>query len=266
MAESSASAYTADKTLITGSSGVSRWHALEGRSGTQPVVTSLPPLSADEDPFFTSDLHLGHALVSGLRSGLDADGHPLIDEHTQAVITNWNATVGPDDTVIILGDAAMGKLDGSLPLLSQLNGKKFLVPGNHDRMSNAYHQKGAPDVVAAKRAGWVARYEEEGGLTVLPEQIALDEFDLSHFPFSGDHGSTAEGGEEYEQRFTHLRPIPRGRPLLHGHVHEEWDVLTHVESGLPMVNVGLDPNGMRPVRLSAIREKLSRRSATDNAK
>jgi calcineurin-like phosphoesterase family protein len=49
-----------------------------------------------------------------------------------AMIQNWNSVVRPDDIIYHLGDFCMG---GRKPeeYLCRLNGKLFLVPGNHDK-------------------------------------------------------------------------------------------------------------------------------------
>jgi calcineurin-like phosphoesterase family protein len=240
--------YTEDKQLVTGQSGLRRWHA-----AVQDVSTGAPP-----DFFLASDMHIGHLNMSKWR-GFGTEEAPDVDGHDETVIGLWNDTVKPDDVVLILGDAAMGKLDRSLPMLGSLNGEMFLVPGNHDRMSPAYHHKGDQEVVMAKRADWVRRYEQEGNLTVLPTEMEFEEFDISHFPYEGDHGTTEDPNAE--QRYSELRPEARGRDLLHGHVHSEWDIRTDPNSGLEMFNVGLDANGLKPVRLSAIRARLAARKA-----
>jgi Predicted phosphoesterase or phosphohydrolase len=80
--------------------------------------------------FYISDLHIGHANV------LQFDNRPFftLDEMHQAIINNWNSAVGKGDDVYILGDFAW-KNDDGLEVIKQLNGKKFLIKGNHDRLS-----------------------------------------------------------------------------------------------------------------------------------
>lgn len=80
--------------------------------------------------FYISDLHIGHANV------LQFDNRPFftLTEMHQAIINNWNSAVGKGDDVYILGDFAW-KNDDGLEVIKQLNGKKFLIKGNHDRLS-----------------------------------------------------------------------------------------------------------------------------------
>ena len=87
--------------------------------------------------YFTADLHLGH------RNIIDYSGRPFRDaeEMNDALVERWNATVGPTDDVIVLGDFAMGRIAETLPLVALLNGRKVLLAGNHDRCWHG-HKKG----------------------------------------------------------------------------------------------------------------------------
>ena len=51
------------------------------------------------------------------------------------MISLWNETVGPQDIIYILGDFANGNLETIKNLVSQLNGYKILIKGNHDILS-----------------------------------------------------------------------------------------------------------------------------------
>jgi calcineurin-like phosphoesterase family protein len=77
--------------------------------------------------FFTSDSHFGHANI------IKHCNRPFDDVKSmdEALIKNWNAVVGPDDEVWHLGDVCLDyKL--AFKYVSQLNGKKILILGNHD--------------------------------------------------------------------------------------------------------------------------------------
>jgi len=54
-----------------------------------------------------------------------------------AMIENWNGVVDKDDTVYHLGDFALGRSCDYVKrvnaILDLLNGKKYLIKGNHDR-------------------------------------------------------------------------------------------------------------------------------------
>lgn len=78
--------------------------------------------------FFTSDLHLGHRNI--IQFEKDARPFDSVEAHDEAIIANWNAVVGPDDVVWVLGDVCFGRR--TIPKLAALKGRKHLVMGNHD--------------------------------------------------------------------------------------------------------------------------------------
>lgn len=78
--------------------------------------------------YYIADLHFGHKNV------LSFDNRPFktIEDHDQALIENWNNTVGMDDDVYILGDISWGNSTDTINIFRQLNGTLHLVRGNHD--------------------------------------------------------------------------------------------------------------------------------------
>lgn len=80
--------------------------------------------------FFTSDLHFGHENV------IRFDNRPFssIEEMDEELIKRWNAKVGKDDLVYVLGDLIWKSRNDDAPaILNSLNGQKYLIKGNHDR-------------------------------------------------------------------------------------------------------------------------------------
>ncbi len=57
------------------------------------------------------------------------------EEMDERIVKNWNLTVKKDDTVFLVGDV------GNEKMLPELNGKKILVRGNHDRLSEEEYKK-----------------------------------------------------------------------------------------------------------------------------
>lgn len=56
------------------------------------------------------------------------------EEMDEWMIEQWNNTVRPKkDEVVILGDFCLGKGERANELLQRLNGKKYLITGNHDK-------------------------------------------------------------------------------------------------------------------------------------
>ncbi len=78
--------------------------------------------------FFTADLHLGHKAIVNFASR----NFKTIEEHDDCLIENYNSVVGRKDVVYILGDLAW---NNHRHYIHALNGKKVLVLGNHDKMS-----------------------------------------------------------------------------------------------------------------------------------
>ena len=56
-----------------------------------------------------------------------------MDEMNQQIIQNWNSVVSDKDQVFLLGDVAFCSKSRAKELVSQLNGTKILIMGNHDR-------------------------------------------------------------------------------------------------------------------------------------
>lgn len=53
--------------------------------------------------------------------------------HDKWVIDTWNKTVGKKDIVYICGDFTFMRPDIAKKILSKMNGRKFLILGNHDK-------------------------------------------------------------------------------------------------------------------------------------
>ena len=179
--------------------------------------------------WFTADLHFGHANIIGY------SGRPFADAAAmnEALIERWNAAVQPDDTVWVLGDVALGRIDESLDLVTQLHGRKLLLAGNHDRCWAGH---------GARADGWAERYLAAGFAEVHQGRthIAVDRKRTlaCHFPYRGDSHD--------HDRYVAERPVDKGEWLLHGHVHERWR-----QRGR-MINVGVDAWGCGPVDESTL--------------
>lgn len=78
--------------------------------------------------WFTSDLHFSH----------DRDfvwqerGFNSIQEMNEKIIENFNSVIEPDDILYILGDCMLNDNEAGEKYLSQINGKKIFIRGNHD--------------------------------------------------------------------------------------------------------------------------------------
>ena len=110
----------------------------------------------------------------------------------------WNRKVRPKDEVVILGDFAISKGKETNELLKSLNGKKFLIVGNHDKMflSDKEFDRSAFE--------WIKDYAR---LSDNKRGIVL-----SHYPmlcYDGQYRRDENG-------------VPK-RYMLYGHVHNTAD-------------------------------------------
>jgi calcineurin-like phosphoesterase family protein len=165
--------------------------------------------------FYTSDWHFNHDFVARLRGFADAE------EHDEALIAATNKTVTKRDQLWVLGDVFMGSVTKGLEKISRLNGTKHIVLGNHD----------APYPSRGKSHNQMRRFLEVFESIHLHEQHVIDGHKvlLSHTPYEGDHA-------DREDRYVQWRLPDMGLPLLHGHVHDEW------EFNGRQFNVGVDHN------------------------
>lgn len=90
--------------------------------------------------FFTSDTHFGH------ENAIKFDNRPFetVEEMNEELIRRWNAKVGEDDTVYVLGDMIWKpRNEEATAIIKKLNGKIILIKGNHDSFVNNETNKNA---------------------------------------------------------------------------------------------------------------------------
>ncbi len=130
--------------------------------------------------YFISDTHFDHANV------IKYCNRPFknVEDMNEVIINNWNSVVGKDDIIYHLGDFAF-YIQDLCETVNRLNGKIFLIRGNHDRKTITYYNN--------------------SGLEIIPTQTKLDEYKiiLSHRPLMDDQ-------------------IPSGYINVHGHIHERY--------------------------------------------
>lgn len=181
--------------------------------------------------WFTSDLHFGHVNILTYtpqrRTYLGLSDDDTVVEMNEAIVDLWNTQVAPDDTVYVIGDAAMGKVHETIEYVKQLNGTKHLCLGNHDRP----HAIATKDSV--KRQAWFDEYRAAGFQDMF--YMRDMEFDgisahVCHFPYFGDHSEDRYNADKISE----FVPFNDGTPLVHGHVHDLWKTNQH------MYNLGID--------------------------
>lgn len=78
--------------------------------------------------FYTSDLHLGNSNIIRY----EHRPYKSVEEMNAGLIAKWNAKVGRNDDVYVLGDFSFKGTKQTINYLENLNGKIHLVHGNHD--------------------------------------------------------------------------------------------------------------------------------------
>ena len=164
--------------------------------------------------YFTSDLHFGSKLM------INKYNRPkkTVSQMNDLLVKNWNEVVGKFDLVFILGDLSDTSLEETISYLDKLNGKKYLIIGNHDTELILYPE-------------FVSRFVE----CTFYKRIKVNNYyvTMSHKPLD-----TWEGKN-------------KGYVHLHGHIHDEQ----LFENGL-CYNVGVDSNNYRPILLSTALNKM----------
>lgn len=188
--------------------------------------------------WLTSDPHLGHDVGARHR------GYESVEEHDNAVLTMLGRFRREAyGTLFILGDLAFGadkeeQLDKLARAVYSFSarGEVVVVLGNHDRAH------------PMNNFSWrYKQHVERRGFHVVTSASVNHEgtrYNLSHFPYDGDHTE--------EDRYNEWRLQDTGKPLIHGHVHTD-ERLTFSKRGTPQIHVGPDAWGFqRLVRLSDV--------------
>jgi len=80
------------------------------------------------DIWVTSDLHLFHD--KGFL--YEPRGFNSVYDMNDAIITNWNKLVKPNDDVYVLGDCVLNNNEAGVRLMKSLVGNIHIIIGNHD--------------------------------------------------------------------------------------------------------------------------------------
>ena len=97
--------------------------------------------------YFIADTHFSEENI------MRYENRPFIDvtEMNDEMLRRWNSVVNQDDEVYVLGDFGADGQEKSI--LNQLNGKKYLIKGNHDAKFNDYYRE------AGFRDFWILSHE-----------------------------------------------------------------------------------------------------------
>ena len=165
------------------------------------------------ESYFTSDLHFGHYNITKY-CPLTRGHFSTTDEMNEEIIKNCNDVVGPDDNLYILGDVSMHNPSLAIKMLKRMNGKKFLVLGNHDKV------KGKKEALQEfyDCFEWVEEYKEIYVQDLsIPSGKKRQKIIMSHYAFRVWNGQV------------------RGTWMLYGHSHGALPALTNNS-----MDVGMD--------------------------
>lgn len=162
--------------------------------------------------FVTSDHHFGHKNI------LKYQPHtrPFSDLHEMetGLIDRHNEVVQPDDEVYFLGDFSFTNINQTNAILGQMNGKKYFIFGNHDKVMR--------DSYINRHFEWMQPYHEL--------KYEKYRFVLFHYPI-------------HSWNRMHF-----GVYHLYGHTHGQ---IPHLYHGLSM-DIGVDTNDCYPWLLQDI--------------
>jgi calcineurin-like phosphoesterase family protein len=100
--------------------------------------------------FIISDTHFGHKNIIKYCNRPFAD----TEEMDKAIIKNWNEVVSNKDLVIHLGDVALCGKERFRQIMSQLNGRKMLIRGNHDNWTDEFYREAGFEYVSRYPIVW----------------------------------------------------------------------------------------------------------------
>lgn len=146
--------------------------------------------------YYIADLHFFHM---GINDRMDRRGFADVEEMNEFLIKQWNGRIKRNDEVVVLGDLSLGKAEETNDVLRRLNGRIYLIRGNHDK----WLKDSKADL---SRFEWVKDYAEmsDNGRKAI----------LCHYPivcYNGQFRTDAEGNHKVY--------------MLHGHIHRTQDII-----------------------------------------
>lgn len=145
--------------------------------------------------YYISDLHFCH---DNLNQRMDCRGFESGEAMNEYMISQWNAKVRPVDEVVVLGDFCISpKGEDANAILTRLNGRKYLIKGNHDKYLNS-------KAFDPAHFEWVKSYDE---LNDHKRKVIL-----SHYPILCYNGQYRRDSEGKPKTY-----------MLYGHVHNTFD-------------------------------------------
>ena len=179
--------------------------------------------------FFTSDTHFCHTNI------IKYCDRPYknAEEMNQALIDNWNSVVNPKDVIFHLGDFAMNASTKSVQhIINRLNGKKYLVIGNHEK--SALSKQFLRDF-------WEGIYDI-AEIYVEDEEISYGKQHLvmCHYPMLTWNASHRNSWQ------------------LFGHVHGGLSNKGEIKHSPSQMDVGVDCHNFTPISYQQVKEQITK--------
>ena len=167
--------------------------------------------------FYIADTHFFHKNIVKYCNRPFAD----VEEMNETLVANWNRKVRERDSVYILGDFAFCSGEMANELLDRLNGKKYLIRGNHDSFLGY-------SAFETSKFEWIKDYAKisDHNRTIV----------LFHYPIAS-----------WEKKH-------HGAIHLHGHTHNGEKPLVE---GL-IYNVGVDVTDFKPITMKEILKEFEK--------
>ena len=176
-----------------------------------------------EKIFVTSDTHFCHDREFIFKPR----GFEKIADMNEAIVERWNNVVTQEDTVYHLGDAMLNDNDAGIEFLKKLNGKIYMLNGNHDTATRIKLYAECPNVISCGEYAKVIKYRGYS-------------FYLSHYP-------------TLTSNLDNDAPLKRHVLNIFGHTHQ----VTNFYDDIPfMYHAGLDSHNCYPVDLEQVIEDI----------
>ena len=173
--------------------------------------------------WFIADLHFGHKAV------IEYENRPFdnVDHMNEQLIYNWNSMVMDHDLVYVLGDFSFMNPSKTEDIARRLLGRKILIRGNHDGLTNSRYMS----------MGFAAVAEQM--IIELAKDVRVK---LCHYPYLFNN-------PDEDQRYKNLRPMKERMWLVHGHIHSTIKPIDH---SLRTICVSIENFHYRPVNSELI--------------
>lgn len=175
--------------------------------------------------YFTSDTHFNHTNI------ISYCQRPFknVDEMNERIIVNWNEIVSEDDIIFHLGDFCLGGAAEWTRLLDRLNGKIYLIMGNHDRKNI--------------RQGFMDRFEHVA--MQMHIEVGKQRIYLNHYPFLCFEG----GYKDVWQLFGHVHTRKTNTGIDAGRLQYLYPT---------QYDVGVDNNNFAPVSFEQVKRIIGK--------